>query len=373
MNFLKLLSLYTIGDEIHHPIMSRVYRYVLIFSVFSSILICVISDGKLIKLNIGFYLIFLIDFLLRIVGSYHHLNVINFENDKVVSLKRFLFSFYGFIDFLSAVLILLLAFGYKNSDILLSLTLLSIFKLARYSPALIILKDVFISERKTLLAALYIMTILTLTTSLTLYFLERDTNPGFENLLNSIWWSIITLATVGYGDVVPQTPIGKLFGGFAAISGFGMFALPAGILANGFASELKRLKEIANWNMVAQVPLFSNLDSGVIYDIANLLRVKRFRKNEVIIKEGSYGDCMYFIVEGYVQVLNKDIDILLKKGSFFGEIALVENVPRTANVIAKTNCELLELSKYNFQSFIYSKPALLKQIQEVVKQRYKIS
>ena len=50
-------------------------------------------------------------------------------------------------------------------------------------------------------------------------------------MLDSIWWSVITLSTVGYGDIIPQTALGKFLGGLAAISGFGMFALPAGILA----------------------------------------------------------------------------------------------------------------------------------------------
>jgi len=149
-------------------------------------------------------------------------------------------------------------FGFQNDDIVTILSMISLLKIARYSPALIVLKDVIINEKSSLFAAFYLMIILTLSLSTILYFIERDVNPaGFGSLLKSIWWSVVTLATVGYGDVVPQTWLGKLVGGMASITGFGMFALPAGILANGFASELKRLKEIANWNMVAQVPLFS--------------------------------------------------------------------------------------------------------------------
>ena len=318
------------------------------------------------------YLIFLIDFCLRIVGAWYHLDIINGENDSKINVKKYLFSFYGIVDFLSASLFLLYIAGYKNIDVLLILSLITVLKLARYSPALIILKDVLVSERKTLYAALYVMIILTLSTSTILYFLERDVNPGFKTLLDSIWWAVITLATVGYGDTVPITALGKAFGALAAISGFGMFALPAGILANGFANEIKRLKEIANWNMVAKVPLFEGLESGVIYEIANMLKVKRFHKNEVIIKEGSFGDSMYFIMDGYVEVVAQGVDVFLKKGDFFGEIALLKDIPRTATVISKTRCELLELNRYSFQSFIYSKPELLKQIKEVATSRYKI-
>ena len=373
----KTIAQYTISDELHHPVITSVYRYILLISIIGSVALIVLYTSKI---DSGFFyqietvlsFIFLIDFILRITGSWYHLNVINYDNNNKSSLKKYLFSFYGIVDFLSAMLFFLYIADFKNIDILLTFTLIAILKLARYSPALFILKDVVVSERKTLLAALYVMVILTLSTSTILYFLERDVNSGFKTLLDSIWWATITLATVGYGDTVPVTPLGKAFGALAAISGFGMFALPAGILANGFASEIKRLKEIANWNMVAKVPLFSDLESGVIYEISNMLRVKRFHKDEVVIKEGSYGESMYFIMDGYVEVVKKGVDVYLKKGDFFGEIALLENIPRTATVIAKTRCELLELNRYSFQSFIYSKPDLLEQIKKVAASRYNI-
>lgn len=112
-------------------------------------------------------------------------------------------------------------------------------KIARFSDTLSIFKDVIITERKLILASLYVMMLLTFSISTILYFVERDANPnGFSSILESMWWSIVTLATVGYGDVVPVTALGKLLGALASIIGLGMFALPAGILANGFAQEL---------------------------------------------------------------------------------------------------------------------------------------
>ncbi len=316
-----------------------------------------------------FYFILLLDFLLHLVGTFYNITP-TYTHHKKLTPFAYLQSFYGLIDFLSATLFVLALIKFQNSDLMLILSLMSILKIAKYSPAIIILKDVLKNESKTLLAALYIMVILTLITSTTVYFLERDVNPGFDTLLNSIWWSAITLSTVGFGDVVPITPFGKLFGVLASISGFGMFALPAGILANGFASEIKRLKEIATWNMLEKVPLFSHMDSHTIYELAELLKVKIYRKNEIIIKEKDIGDTMYFIIDGRVEVLTKGVDVYLKKGDFFGEVALIEEIPRTATIIAKTRCELLELSKYNFQNFINSKPNLLKQIQQVKEQRY---
>jgi len=265
MSILKSIAEYTISDELHHPIITTSYRVLLLVCVILSVAIMVLYSSQVdiryfYQIEVFLYFIFLIDFCLRFVGSYYHLSVIDFNNNKS-SIKRYLLSFYGVIDLFSALLFFLYLSNYRNVDILLILSLISIFKLARYSPALIVLKDVFISERKTLFAALYIMVILTLSTSVILYFAERDVNSGFKTLLDSIWWAVITLATVGYGDVTPITPAGKVFGAVAAISGFGMFALPAGILANGFASEIKRLKEIAKEAMIGDLPSDADMDS----------------------------------------------------------------------------------------------------------------
>jgi voltage-gated potassium channel len=253
----------------------------------------------------------------------------------------------------------------ENRDLQTLFAMASLLKIARFSPALIILKDVIIYERKPLLAALYLMMILTFSLSTLLYFVERDANPeGFGSLFDAVWWAVVTLSTVGYGDIVPQTALGKIIGSVAAITGFGMFALPAGILASGFTEEIRRLKDMANWQMVVKVPIFSDLDFGAVADISKLLHIRRFRKHEVIFREGTEGDAMYFILEGTILIRKKDQNIYLKEGDFFGEISLIKKIPRTATVISKTRSELLELTRYDFQNFIRRQPALLKKIEE---------
>jgi len=381
---LKTLAQHLISDEIHHPIITRVYRTILILTILSIVIIAILDTKAQIHTEYAdifhrvyflFYFMLFIDFSLRLVGAFYGLNIKNsneLDHNSYSSTKDYLLSFYGLVDFISSVLFFFLLFDIRLQDAKTVLSLFTLLKLARYSPALVILKDVFVSERKTLFASLYVMMILTISTSAILYFVERDVNKdGFSSLLDSIWWSVITLSTVGYGDIIPQTALGKFLGGLAAISGFGMFALPAGILANGFANEIKRLKEMASWSMVAKVPFFSSLDSAAIFDIASLLRVRRFRKNEIIIKEGSVGESMYFILEGRVKVVSKHLNVVLKKGDFFGEIALLKNIPRVATVIANERCELLELSRYDFQNLISSRPNLLEDIQNVAAKRYK--
>jgi voltage-gated potassium channel len=376
----KQIIKFLIDDELHHPIITRGYRFFLVLSIFY-IIFYTILDTKysldnlyggifLLLLQFSFFGLF-IDFILRVVGAYFGYNVAlsYIHQKKYSSIWYYLFSFYGLVDFVSATSIFLYYFQI-DKDILLIISMISLLKIARFTPALNILIDVVQSESKTLLASLYVMLILTISTSTMIYFIEKDVNSGFNSLVDALWWSVITLSTVGYGDVVPQTQLGKLLGGLSAISGFGMFALPAGILANGFANEIKRIKEMASLEIISKVPLFSSLDESAIFDIANILRVKRFRKGEIIIRENSQGDAMYFIVKGSVSVIKKDFLKVLLKGDFFGEIALLRDTPRTATIKANEKCELLELSRYDFKNLISSKPELLKEIEKVAKQRY---
>lgn len=185
-------------------------------------------------------------------------------------LWNYLISLEGVVDVISAIPLVITLLNLIEFHFLkLIFGIAAFLKIARFSDALSIFKDVIITERRSILASLYLMMLLTFSISTLLYFAERDANPnGFSSILESMWRSIVTLATVGYGDVVPVTALGKLLGALASIIGLGMFALPAGILANGFALELARIKYITSWNLVSKVPIFASLDRGTISEIA---------------------------------------------------------------------------------------------------------
>lgn len=81
-----------------------------------------------------------------------------------------------------------------------------------------------------------------------MYYVENEAQPeNFSSIPATMWWGIATLTTVGYGDIYPVTGLGKLLGGFIAIVGIGLFALPAGILASGFSEELSKDKQKSNF------------------------------------------------------------------------------------------------------------------------------
>ncbi len=373
----QTIANYLISDEIHHPVITRLYRVMLVGGVMYNILYVMLEttakeiEGVFEYPFVAFASLLVFDFLLRIVGAAYGLNQKNTQLDaaRYDTVFHYLLSPYGIIDFVGSLQLFVYFFS-TNFDLLLVVVLLGALKIARYSPALVILKDVIAMERKTLFAAMYVMLLLTLSSSTIIYFAERSENDGFSSLPDALWWAIITFSTVGYGDVIPHTQVGKILGGLAAISGFGMFALPAGILANAFAQELKRLKEVASWEMVSKVPLFSHLEEGAIFEIASLLRLRYFKKNEIIIKEGTVGESIFFIVEGRVKVIKEDGVLMLGEGEYFGEIALVKKVPRTATVVAAKRCKLLELNWYDFYNLMQKRPDIYKEIEAVAKKRY---
>lgn len=125
------------------------------------------------------------------------------------------------------------------------LRLLRVFKLTRYSPALRILRTVLVREANTLMVVAFVMMVILIMTSWGIYMIERTAQPeSFGSLPQALWWSVVTVTTVGYGDVVPLTPLGKFFGGLISLVGIGMAALPAGILASGFATEMRRREAV---------------------------------------------------------------------------------------------------------------------------------
>lgn len=122
--------------------------------------------------------------------------------------------------------------------------LFRLFKMERYSEALKILGNTLKEKREELLLAFFSVLILLVIASSLMYFVENEAQPEvFSSIPAAMWWGIATLTTVGYGDVYPITPIGKLLGGIIALLGIGIFALPAGILASGFAGEILRNQE----------------------------------------------------------------------------------------------------------------------------------
>lgn len=127
---------------------------------------------------------------------------------------------------------------------LIVLRLLRLFKLNRYFVALRILLRVIAREKESFKAVVFILLILIVLAASGIYLVEKDAQPeAFGSIPHSMWWAVVTLTTVGYGDVTPITTGGKILGAVITILGVGLAALPAGILASGLANELNVRRE----------------------------------------------------------------------------------------------------------------------------------
>ena len=115
-------------------------------------------------------------------------------------------------------------------------------RLSRGNSSIRIMGRVLYAKRNELMTVLSSLLLLLLLASTVMYLVEREAQPDkFGSIPESLWWGLITLTTVGYGDVYPVTITGRLITGMVAIMGIGLFALPAGILASGFSSEVNEL------------------------------------------------------------------------------------------------------------------------------------
>jgi len=284
---------------------------------------------------------------------------------------KFVASPFGLIDLLAILPFYIGLFvPFADLRVLRIFRLLRLLKLARYSPALATLWQVLVSERRALAAALLIMIILLIVSSTAMYYIERNAQPEyFGSIPVAMWWSMATVTTVGYGDVVPVTNLGKVVGGVVMILGVAMFALPVGIIASGFAVEIHRRDFVVTWGMVARVPLFAKLDALSVSRITSLLRARIVPGDATIIRRGDPADSMYFIASGTVEIDLKPEPLRLGDGDFFGELALLRDTPRSATIRALTQCRLLVLDRQDLEDLLETDGELRKAIMEVAEQR----
>ncbi|MET4341462.1 cyclic nucleotide-binding domain-containing protein [Bradyrhizobium sp. MOS001] len=279
------------------------------------------------------------------------------------------FSALGIIDlmaFLPAAIVL--ATGRHAT--LAGLGVLPFFKLIRYSPAMRSLLAAIHAERRALIGCIVILIGVVLTFASLLYAIERDVQPSkLGTIPDAMWWAIVTLGTVGYGDVVPVTPLGKFISVFAIISGFAMIALPVAIISTAFAEEVRRRDFVVTWGMLARVPLFSHLSAAEIADIMRLLRARTIEQGEILVRRGDTASSMYFITAGEVEITLPSQQVRLADGTFFGEIALLHKTKRSGTVTATRKTRLLVLDAQDFHALIERMPTLAAHVHQTAKAR----
>jgi voltage-gated potassium channel len=282
---------------------------------------------------------------------------------------RYVFSLPGLVDLVAAIPFALAPHLGLNLD---WLDIVPIFKLLRHTAAFQFMVEAVYSERRVLWSAAVLMIALLVFQSSVVYYFERDAQPDkYGSIPAAMWWGIVTLTTVGYGDVTPVTIGGRIAGGLTAVMGLCMFAIPVGIIASAFIEAVRRREFVDTWNLVAKVPLFRNLDAARIAAVAGVLRARRAERGERLIRKGDQADSMYFIVSGEVEVDQESAAPKgrLAAGDFFGEIALIAERARTATITALEPCKLLVLHKDDFESFMKAHPDLREAVRVAASRR----
>ncbi|MGB0465571.1 MAG: potassium channel family protein, partial [Candidatus Puniceispirillaceae bacterium] len=165
----------------------------------------------------------------------------------------------GMIDLLAILPAFLPFFTSVDLRWLRILRLLRMFKISHYSSALEDFFSAIYHERTAFAGALYLFCVTLFLSSALMYLVEHSAQPEvFSSIPETLWWSLITLTTVGYGDVAPITAIGKVIGGITAFMGVCVVALMTGIVASAFSSQVSRRQDLL------EAEIMNALDDGVI-------------------------------------------------------------------------------------------------------------
>ncbi|MHA3048038.1 ion transporter [Acinetobacter sp. ANC 4639] len=228
---------------------SRYFNYLLIIMIIANVSAVLVESVDHVYQAHAFYFdrfehisiaVFTIEYLLRLWSVVEE----DLEIPAWKQRSRWLLSGAAIVDFLAIFPAYLNFFVHMDLSYLRILRLLRLLKLTRYFVSLQILLNVIEREKGSFQAVIFILIIMIVLAAGGVYAFEHNAQPDvFGSIPQAMWWAVVTLTTVGYGDVTPVTNAGKILGSVIMVLGVGLAALPAGILATGLANELNVRKE----------------------------------------------------------------------------------------------------------------------------------
>ena len=240
-----------------HSMLSRLFDWLIMALIMASVVIVFASTFNLPRRGLEVLsfaegiasVVFTIEYVLRILTA----DFLFPKSGKFRAGIKYVFSPMAIVD-LVAILPFWLPMFFPGTMLglraLRLVRLLRIFKLNRYFDAMKSLSEVIVLKRRELLGSMFFVCILMLISSLLMYSAEHEVQPDvFRNAFSGLWWAVATLTTVGYGDIYPVTPIGRLVGAFIAFSGLAAVAIPTGIISSGLTERIStcdKAKNISN-------------------------------------------------------------------------------------------------------------------------------
>lgn len=183
--------------------------------------------------------VFTVEYVCRVWSSPEH-PAVKYAH-PVWGRLRYMLTPMALLDLIVIAPFYLVFFVSVDLRILRVLRLLRVFRLTRYAPSMTLLLQVLRTEARNIGAALFVLLLLMVMAASVVFLAEHRAQPeAFGSIPAALWWAVVTMTTIGYGDVVPVTFLGRLFGAVIGIVSLGMVALPAGLLASGFSGALRR-------------------------------------------------------------------------------------------------------------------------------------
>ena len=234
--------------------LSRSYDILSVVAVVANLIAAILDTFDPVMARIGVLvslvelitvLFFAVDYALRIWTAECHYPQLS----RPRAILRYACSFTGVIDLLSFLphfLPLVFPAGAVAFRMFRVIRILRLFRINAYYDSLNVITEVLSSKKQQLISSVVLIFILMVASSLCMYSLEHEAQPEvFSDAFSGLWWAVSTLLTVGYGDIYPVTPLGRIFGIAITFLGVGMVAIPTGIISAGFVEQYSRIKRMA--------------------------------------------------------------------------------------------------------------------------------
>lgn len=242
--------------------------------------------------------------------------------------------------------------------------LFRLLKLARYSQALQALLGVLFSERSALFASAILLIAITCLTGELMYLAEGAAQPkALGTMPDAMYWALTTLTTTGYGDITPHTAAGRFIADVTMAAGVALFALPVGIIANGFVTGLHRRRFAITWTMLRRQPLFTGFDVDSLTEVLEAPTAAVVREYAQVIVTGRDANEFYLIVSGLSRAESRNEERELGPGDMFGEEALHHSLKYRTTVTAETEMRVMAFGGDELRRLCRKYPVLRERIE----------
>lgn len=296
----KIFNIIQIGDKSNH--LSRAFDIFITATIILNIILTFLQTFEELSFlslcfNILEYVtlgIFCIEYILRIWTA----DYLYPQLSKCRARIRFIFSFDGIVDILTIIPVFFLS-GFVIFRMLRVARIFHLFRLNAKYDSFNVITTVLYEKRNQIISSVFIVLVLMLASSLCMYSVEHDAQPEvFRNAFSGVWWSMSTLLTVGYGDIYPITPLGRIMAIVIAYLGVGAVAIPTGIISAGFVEQYQRNSSI------------SSLKNTDIKDIAEIFVDKRYAGMSIEDMEDVEQITIYLVLRDGLSILPQRDTIL---------------------------------------------------------------